>query len=81
MTTRLVDEQTLAHRTRGLRTKASGPCLETTDQYGDFGRRGIGYQLGSCERATLWGYSRGAWLACMAAIEFPPQYSLERART
>jgi pimeloyl-ACP methyl ester carboxylesterase len=23
------------------------------------------------ERATLWGYSRGAWLACMAAIEFP----------
>ena len=23
------------------------------------------------ERAALWGYSRGAWLACMAAIEFP----------
>jgi pimeloyl-ACP methyl ester carboxylesterase len=23
------------------------------------------------ETATLWGYSRGAWLACMAAIEFP----------
>jgi pimeloyl-ACP methyl ester carboxylesterase len=23
------------------------------------------------ERATLWGYSRGAWLASMAAIEFP----------
>jgi pimeloyl-ACP methyl ester carboxylesterase len=23
------------------------------------------------EKATLWGYSRGAWLACMAAIEFP----------
>jgi pimeloyl-ACP methyl ester carboxylesterase len=23
------------------------------------------------ERATLWGYSRGAWLACMAAIGFP----------
>jgi pimeloyl-ACP methyl ester carboxylesterase len=23
------------------------------------------------ERAVLWGYSRGAWLACMAAIEFP----------
>ena len=23
------------------------------------------------ERATLWGYSRGAWLACMAAIEYP----------
>ena len=22
------------------------------------------------ERAALWGYSRGAWLACMAAIEF-----------
>jgi pimeloyl-ACP methyl ester carboxylesterase len=23
------------------------------------------------EKATLWGYSRGAWLTCMAAIEFP----------
>ena len=23
------------------------------------------------ETATLWGYSRGAWLACIAAIEFP----------
>jgi pimeloyl-ACP methyl ester carboxylesterase len=23
------------------------------------------------KRAALWGYSRGAWLACMAAIEFP----------
>ncbi len=23
------------------------------------------------ETATLWGYSRGAWLACMAAIAFP----------
>jgi len=23
------------------------------------------------ERAALWGYSRGAWLACMTAIEFP----------
>jgi pimeloyl-ACP methyl ester carboxylesterase len=23
------------------------------------------------KKATLWGYSRGAWLACMAAIEFP----------
>lgn len=23
------------------------------------------------QKATLWGYSRGAWLACMAAIEFP----------
>jgi pimeloyl-ACP methyl ester carboxylesterase len=23
------------------------------------------------ERASLWGYSRGAWLACMTAIEFP----------
>jgi pimeloyl-ACP methyl ester carboxylesterase len=23
------------------------------------------------DRAALWGYSRGAWLACMTAIEFP----------
>jgi pimeloyl-ACP methyl ester carboxylesterase len=23
------------------------------------------------KRAALWGYSRGAWLGCMAAIEFP----------
>jgi pimeloyl-ACP methyl ester carboxylesterase len=23
------------------------------------------------ERAVLWGYSRGGWLACMTAIEFP----------
>ncbi len=23
------------------------------------------------ERAALWGYLRGAWLACMAGIEFP----------
>ncbi|MFA5786617.1 MAG: alpha/beta fold hydrolase [Actinomycetota bacterium] len=27
------------------------------------------------ERAALWGYSRGAWLACMAAIEFPQRLS------
>ena len=27
------------------------------------------------ETATLWGYSRGAWLACMAAIEFPQRLS------
>jgi len=27
------------------------------------------------EKATLWGYSRGAWLACMAAIEFSDRLS------
>jgi pimeloyl-ACP methyl ester carboxylesterase len=27
------------------------------------------------ERAALWGYSRGAWLACMAAIEFSQRLS------
>src|SRR5438067_2222616 len=27
------------------------------------------------DRAVLWGYSRGAWLAMMAAIEFPQRLS------
>jgi pimeloyl-ACP methyl ester carboxylesterase len=27
------------------------------------------------ERAALWGYSWGAWLACMAAVEFPQRFN------
>jgi pimeloyl-ACP methyl ester carboxylesterase len=27
------------------------------------------------EKAAIWGYSRGAWLACMTAIEFPERLS------
>jgi pimeloyl-ACP methyl ester carboxylesterase len=33
------------------------------------------FDAAGLDRAVLWGYSRGAWLACMTAIEFPERLS------
>ena len=75
-----VDRLAVSHRVLSVDTLGHGLSAKPHDPQA-YREPGVAADLiaamddAGVERAAVWGYSRGAWIACVCAIEFPDRVS------